>query len=50
MKADWWLFLAFAIGLVIIALTKNTDSGPRKEVTEATLLSEDLTRQEMVVR
>jgi hypothetical protein len=35
--------------LVVIALTNNTDFGPRKEVSEATLLSEKLTGKDMVV-
>jgi hypothetical protein len=30
-KADSWSLLAFAIGLVVIALTKNIDFGPRKK-------------------
>jgi hypothetical protein len=34
--------------LVVIALTKNTDFRPRKEVSEAALLSKELTGKEMV--
>jgi hypothetical protein len=35
--------------LFVIALTKTTDLGQRKEVSEAALLSEELTGKEMVV-
>jgi hypothetical protein len=47
-KVDSWELLAFALGLVAIAIMENTELGPRKEVNEAVLLLEELTGQEMV--
>jgi MFS family permease len=53
-KAYSWSLIAFAIGnfaigLLVIAFTKDTDFGPRNEVSDAALLSEELTGKEVVI-